>query len=319
MAVDFHQLIDRNKRNSVILMVVFVVLIAAAAGLIGQAIGGDWAHAIFIGAVATVLSLIMVMASYYGGTSAVLSMSRARAIAKSDDPQLFNVVEEMSVSAGLPMPRIYVIDDSAPNAFATGRDPAHGVLVITTGLRSKLTRDELQGVVAHEMSHIRNYDIRYMMLVAVMVGVIVMMCDLFLRSLWYGGRGRRRSSSRGGRGGGGAQAILMLLAIVMAIIAPLLAKLIQMAVSRQREYLADASAVQLTRYPLGLAGALAKIAGDTEPLEAANRGTQHMYIVNPLNKTADWRSGLFATHPPIEDRIARLRALAHEYPASRAE
>jgi len=316
MAVDFHHLIDQNKRNSWILMVVFVVLVAVLAGVIGRAIGGHWVHGVFIGAIAMAVSLVVTLLSFFGGASAVLAMSRAREIQKADDPQLFNVVEEMSISGGLPMPKVYVINDSAPNAFATGRDPGHGVVAITTGLRSKLTRDELQGVIAHEMSHIRNYDIRYAMLVAVMVGVVVMLCDVFLRYLWYGG-GRRRRSSSSGKGGGGAQAIIMIVAIVLAIIAPLLAKLIQMAVSRQREYLADASAVELTRYPQGLAGALAKISADPDPLEVANRGTQHMYIVNPLKKASGERSSLFATHPPIKERISRLLALAHEYPDRR--
>ncbi len=313
MATDFHQLIDRNKRNSWVLIVVFVLFVAVVAGVIGSAVSGDLAHAAFIGTAAMFISLGISLISFYAGAHIVLAASGAREVRHDDDPQLFNVVEEIAIAGGLPMPRVYLIHDSAPNAFATGRDPAHGIVAITAGLRTKLTRDELQGVIAHEMSHIRNFDIRYAMLVAVMVGTVVMICDVFLRYLWWGGGRSRRSSSDRGKGGGGAQAILMLIAIVLAIVAPILAKLIQMAVSRQREYLADASAVELTRYPLGLAGALRKIAADPESLEAANRGTQHLYTVNPLRKDDD-RASLWATHPPIQERINRLLALAHEYP-----
>ncbi|MCG3178409.1 MAG: Protease HtpX [Phycisphaerae bacterium] len=318
MADDFYQLIDRNKRNSLLLMAVFIALVAVVAWVIGLAWGrGDWRVSVAVGGVAAAISFLIALASYYGGASAVLAMSGAREIAKEDDPQLFNVVEEMSIAAGVPMPRIYIVRDDAPNAFATGRDPKHAAVAITTGLRSKLTRDELQGVMAHEMGHVRNFDIRYAMLVAIMVGVIVMLCDMFLRSMWWGGGRRRRSSSRQGKGGG-AQAVIMVIAILLAIIAPILAKLIQMAVSRQREYLADATAVRFTRNPLGLASALQRIAADPDPLDHANRGTQHMYIVNPLNKASGQAGNLFSTHPPLEDRIARLRALAHEYPQTQA-
>ena len=310
MATDFHQLIDRNRRNSVILLVVFVLFVAVFAGVIGASLGGNLAHAMFVGAIAMGLSLLVTVAGYYGGTGLVLAVSGAHEISHDDDPQLFNVVEEMSIAGGLPMPKVYLINDSAPNAFATGRDPAHGVIAITAGLRDKLTRDELQGVIAHEMSHIRNHDIRYAMLVAVLVGTVVMLCDFFLRWSWRVGR-----SSSDSKGKGAAVAVvLMIVGLVLAIIAPILAKLIQMAVSRQREYLADASAVELTRYPQGLASALAKIAADPDPLEVANRGTQHLYIVNPLRKQGDWTSGLMATHPPIQERVDRLLALAHEYP-----
>ena len=194
VATDFHQLIDRNRRNSWILIAVFVVLIAVVAGVIGTAITGDVAHAVFVGAVAMGISLLISLASFYAGADLILAVSGAHEIQHENDPQLFNVVEEMAIAAGLPRPKIYVINDSAPNAFATGRDPAHGVIAITTGLREKLTRDELQGVIAHELGHIRNYDIRYALLVAVMVGTIVMLADLFLRwTFWTGGRSRSRA------------------------------------------------------------------------------------------------------------------------------
>jgi heat shock protein HtpX len=234
-------------------------------------------------------------------------MSGAKEISKEDDPRLWNVVEELSIAAGLPMPRVYLIDDTALNAFATGRDPDHAAVAITAGLRDRLNREELQGVIAHEMSHVRNYDIRFSMLLAVMVGLLVLMTDVFRRWLWWGG-GRRRSSRREG-GAGAAGAIVAVVAIVLAIVAPILAKLIQLAASREREYLADASAVELTRYPEGLASALEKLGGDKEVLEVANRATQHLYIVNPFKPFEDRAKGLFSTHPPLEERIRRLRGL----------
>ncbi len=306
----FHTLIARNKRNSFLLIFLFLLFFVGVGLLIGAVWGGgDWGFSITVAVIAAVVAFFLTLASYYGGSSAVLAISNAREIRKSDDPQLFNVVEEVAIAAGIPTPRIFLIDDTAPNAFATGRDPKHSVVAITTGLRDKLTRDELQGVMAHEISHIRNYDILFAMLMAVMVGVLVMLCDVFLRSLWFGAGRRRRSSSR--EGGGGADLILLVVAIVLAIIAPILARLIHLAMSRQREYLADASAVELTRNPRGLAGALAKISADPEVLEVANRATAHMYIVHPIKKFEARASSIFSTHPPVEDRIRRLMSLTY--------
>jgi heat shock protein HtpX len=241
----------------------------------------------------------------------ILGVSGAKPIEHGDDPELFNVVEEMAIAAGVPMPKVYLIHDSAPNAFATGRDPKHGIVAITTGLREKLTRDELQGVIAHEMAHIRNYDIRLMLLMAVLVGTVVMLSDFFWQILRFGGGSRRRSSSRDSKDGGGniIMIVLLVIAIILAIIAPILAAIIQMAVSRQREYLADASAIQFTRYPQGLANALRKIDGDHEVLEAANRGTAHLYIANPIKKFEARANSVFSSHPPIAERIKRLEAL----------
>ena len=303
----FHTLIARNKRNSWLLIVLFVLFFIGLGLLIGAVWGGgDWTFSILVASAAAVAAFLLTLASYYAGSAAVLGISRARPIQKADDPQLFNVVEELSIAAGIPMPKIYLIEDEAPNAFATGRNPQNAVVAITTGLRQKLNRDELQGVMAHEMSHIRNYDILFAMLMAVMVGVLVMLCDVFLRSLWFGaGRRRRRSSE----GGGSAQLILLLVALVLAIVAPILARIIQMAMSRQREYLADASAVELTRNPYGLANALAKISNDPEVLEVANRATAHLYIVHPIKKFESRASSVFDTHPPIRDRIERLLSL----------
>jgi len=216
----------------------------------------------------------------------------------------------------VPTPSVYLIDDTATNAFATGRDPKHASIAVTTGLLQKLDREELQGVIGHELSHVRNYDIRFALLVGVLVGSIALLADFFLRfTFWgamFGGGGRSRSSSR--EGGGGLQAIMFLVAITFAVLAPIFARFVQLAVSRQREYLADASSIELTRNPYGLEQALAKIATDQEVLEAANRATQHLYIVNPIKKFEQRSKGLFSTHPPIVDRINRLRALTGEQP-----
>ncbi len=307
MAIEtFHTLISRNKRNSWLLIGVFVVLFVGIGLLIGSVWGGgDWTFSIIIAAVAAIVAFILIMFSYFGGASAVLAISKAKPIQKVDDPQLFNVVDELCIAAGLPMPKIYLINDTAPNAFATGRNPKNAIVAITTGLRQKLKRDELQGVMAHELSHVRNYDILFAMLMAVMVGVLVMLCDVFLRSLWFGG-GRRRSSKEGG---GLGQLIILIVAIVLAIIAPILARVIQMSMSRQREYLADASAIELTRNPEGLARALARISDDPEVLEVANRATASLYIVHPIKRFEKRAESIFSTHPPIKERINRLMSL----------
>ena len=305
MAIEtFHTLIARNKRNSFLIIAVFLLFFVAVGMLIGRVWGGTWAFSVAVACVAAIIAFLLTLVSYYSGSSAILSISKARQLQKSDDPQLFNVVEELAIAGGVPMPKIYVIDDTAPNAFATGRNPQHAVVAITTGLRQKLNRDELQAVMAHEISHVRNYDILFAMLMAVMVGVLVMLCDVFLRSLWFGGGRRRKRSSR--EGGNPAEAILMVLAIVLAIVAPILARIIQMTMSRQREYLADASAVELTRNPEGLAGALARISNDPEVLEVANRATAHLYIAHPIKKFEKRASSIFDTHPPIKDRIKRV-------------
>ncbi len=309
MAIEtFRTLQARNRRNSFLLIGIFVLFFVGLGLLIGAVWGGgEWQFSVAVAVVAAGIAFVLTLASYYGGASAVLGISKARQIAKSDDPQLFNVMEELSIAAGVPMPKVYVIDDSAPNAFATGRNPRSAAVAITTGLRTKLSRDELQGVMAHELGHVRNYDILFAMLMAVMVGVLVMLCDVFLRSMWWGaGRRRRRE-----RGGGGAQAIVAIIAILLAIIAPILARIIQMAMSRQREYLADATAVELTRNPDGLAGALAKISNDPEVLEVANRATAHLYIVHPIKRFEKRSSNIFDSHPPIRERIARLLSLTH--------
>jgi heat shock protein HtpX len=302
----FRERIARNRRNSLLLIAAFLAFITAFGYIIGYAWLGDPLRALAGLAFALIVGVVAGLISYYGGDKMVLAASRAREITHDDAPVLFNVVEEMSVASGLPMPKVYIVEDTAPNAFATGRDPEHATVAVTSGLLEKLDRDELQGVIAHEMSHVANFDIRYSMLVGILVGSTVLISDFFLRGLWFsGGRGGRR----GGDGGNQLQLIMMLIAIVLAILAPLFARLLQLSISRQREFLADATAVRLTRNPSGLADALQKIGGDREVLEAANRATAHLYIVNPI-KTFEKRSkGLFSTHPPIEERIQILRAL----------
>jgi heat shock protein HtpX len=221
----------------------------------------------------------------------------------------------MATAARMPVPKVYLIDDPSPNAFATGRDPEHASVAVTTGLLQKLDREELQGVIGHEMSHVRNYDIRFNLLVGVLVGGISLLAQFFLRwTFWFGGGTRRDSRDSSGAIG----AIFVLLGIVLSILAPIFTALVRLAVSRQREYLADASSVELTRNPYGLERALARIASDPEPLQVANGATQHMYIVNPLKKLGDG-SALFSTHPPIVDRINRLRQLTGEAPLGASE
>ena len=298
----FRDRIAANKRNSLALMAVFLAFIAVFGYVIGYAWIGDPVRALFGLVLAFVVGTISGFVSYYAGGRIVLAASRAQEVTHDEAPQLFNVVEEMAIAGGLPMPKVYIIKDSAPNAFATGRDPEHASVAVTSGLLEKLNRDELQGVIAHEMSHVGNFDIRYAMLVGILVGTTVLISDFFLRSLWFGG-GRRRE------GGGQAQIIMIIVAVVLAILAPIFARLLQLSISRQREYLADATAVKFTRNPKGLADALQKISGDREVLEAANRATAHLYIVNPIKRFEKRATGLFSTHPPIEERIQILRSM----------
>ena len=304
----FYAQIGSNKRQSLLLAAFVVVVLGVLGYLIGFAISGSAGGGIVATGLALALGSLSGVATYFGGDKLVLTASGAHQVDETSAPQLMNVVREMAIAANVPMPAVYIIDDSAPNAFATGRDPEHASVAVTSGLLEKLDREELQGVLGHELSHVRNFDIRFTLVVAVMVGAIAILADFFLRFTFWGGA--RRSNDRGG--GGGAQAIIFVLAIVLAILAPIIARFIQLAVSRQREYLADASSVELTRNPYGLERALAKISGDQEVLEVANRGTQHMYFTNPIKKFEQRSSGLMSTHPPILDRINRLRQLTGE-------
>ncbi|MHC4248141.1 MAG: M48 family metallopeptidase [Planctomycetota bacterium] len=300
--------IRRNRRLSFYLIFLMAALLVGT----GAAIGAAWWTWQAGAGVALGVWFLLTLFSWYGGPSMVLWASGVKRVTHADHAQLFNVVEEMTIASGLPLPEVYIINDTAPNAFATGRSPEKASVAVTTGLLDKLDRNELQGVIAHEMSHIRNRDTLYMTLVGIMVGTIVLICDIFLRATWYGA-GRRRG---GGGKKGGAQAIVMIIAIVFAILAPILSRLLYLAISRRREYLADASAVELTRYPEGLASALEKISGDKEVLEVANRATAHLYIVNPIKPFEERYAHMSSTHPPIAERVKILRRMASSPVAS---
>jgi heat shock protein HtpX len=302
---NFRERIARNRRNSLLLIAGFLAFVTVFGYIIGFAWIGDPKGALFGLVLAFAVGTISGLVTYFAGDKMVLAASRAKEITHDEAPVLFNVVEEMAIASGLPMPKVYVVNDTAPNAFATGRDPEHASVAVTKGLLEKLDRDELQGVIAHEMAHVGNFDIRYAMLVGILVGTTVLISDFFLRGLWFGG-------GRGGgrrEGGGQLQIIMIVVAIFLAILAPLFARLLQLSISRQREYLADATAVRLSRNPKGLADALQKISGDREVLEVANRATAHLYIANPIKKFEKRSKGIFSTHPPIEDRIRILRAM----------
>ena len=290
--------IDSNKRRTWLLIFGFFVFIIVLGWVFGHAFDEPL---ILVGAV--IFATVQALVSYYRSTEIVLAVSGAHPVSEQQDPDLYHILENLSITAGTPMPKLYMIDDTATNAFATGRDPQHAAVVVTKGLREKLTRTELEGVLAHELSHIRNYDIRLMTVVVVLVGAVALLSDGFLRWSFWGGR-RRRSDS-----GGQGELILLLIALVLAILAPISAVLIQLAISRRREYLADADGALLTRYPEGLASALAKIAADMEPLEAANKATAHLYIENPLKGHRGVVNSLFSTHPPVAERIKRLRSM----------
>jgi heat shock protein HtpX len=316
MADTFYNQIGANKRNSLLLALFVIFLFGVLGFAIGYAVVGDPAGGIGALILAIGFGSLSGVASYFGGDKLVLTVSGARPVDEASAPQLLNVVREMAIAANIPMPKVYVIDDTAPNAFATGRDPKHASVAITTGLLEKLDREELQGVMGHELSHVRNFDIRFATIVGVLVGSIALMADFFLRFTFWGGG--RRSNNRDS-GGGGLQAIMFVVAIVLSILAPIAARHVQLAVNRQREYLADASSIQITRNPYGLERALAKISTDTEVLEVANRATQHMYFTNPIKKFEERSSGLFSTHPATLDRINRLRELTGDRPLDGAE
>lgn len=294
--------IDSNKRKSFLILVFFVVLITFLGYVFGRTTGYGPSMIWLAFAFSTLTSL----GSFYYSDKIVLAISGAYPILEKHNPGLHHLVENVCIGGGIPKPKIYMIDDSAMNAFATGRDPHHAVICLTTGIVEKLEKLELEGVVAHELAHIKNFDTAYMTLVSVLVGVVTLLSDWFLRNLWWGG-GKSRSKDRGGKEG----AFLFLIAFVLALLSPIFAMLIQFAISRKREFLADAAGVLITRYPEGLAKALEKLALDKEPLEAANKATAHLYIVNPLKgqELVGWLARFFNTHPPIKERINILRAM----------
>lgn len=293
--------IAANKRTTWLMMTIFVVLLTALVGVIVMALGGD----IGIVGVVGIGLIVYALFSYWISTNVVLSISGAHEVTKEEEWEFVRRVENLAIGAGLPMPRTWVLEDSAPNAFATGRDPQHAHVVVTRGLLDKLEPIELEGVLAHELSHIGNYDIRVMTVATVLLGMVALVSDLFLRYTMFGAGHRKGNRDRGRNGG----AILVLVAIVGAILAPIAAQALRMAISRRREYLADASGALLCRHPEALARALEKIASDHEPLEAANKATAHLYIENPLREHQSFLNNLFSTHPPIEDRIRILRSM----------
>jgi heat shock protein HtpX len=293
---NFFTEIENNKFKSMVIVASFIGLISAL-GFVASLYYGRETFPFFLGG-SLICSGIMSFVSYYFSDQIVLKMSNATLVERKDNPEIYNLLENLCLGSGLPTPKLYIIEDTAMNAFATGRDPQHGVICLTTGIISRLNKRELEGVIAHELAHIGNYDIRLSSLVTVLVGTIVLMSDWLTRGLLYNSNRDRNLSP------------LMLVAfLVVLIAAPIIGTIIQLAVSRKREYLADATAASMTRYPDGLASALEKISGDEEVLEAANGATAHLYISNPLNHTEGFLANLFSTHPPIDDRIHRLREM----------
>ena len=297
---NYYELVDANKFKSNLVIFGFIVFITISAYFIGYALGYGLD---FVG-FALIFSGIASFASYYYSDRIVLSLSNAKPAKRSEHFDYYTVSENLSHAARIPMPRLYVIEDTAMNALATGRDPKHAALVATTGILAKLNRTELEGVIGHELSHVKNYDIRLMGIVTILIGIVTLMADYLLRFSFYGRRRDRDESNQ-------FSAIFLIVGLVLALLSPLIAQLIQLAISRRREFLADASSVQLTKYPEGLASALEKLSHDREPLEAANKATAHLYIVNPLKNHHDavgWFAGLFNTHPPVTERIKALRS-----------
>lgn len=300
------ELIRLNRRKSILLFIGMGVTLVLLGYFIGLYV--DPRNGGVIGVViALLITFILNLVSYFSGSKILLSMSNAKEVTRDVHPRLFNVVEEMKLAANLPvMPKVYIINSEAPNAFATGRDPENAVIAVTAGLLAQMNRDELQGVVAHETGHIINRDIRFLTYAGIMLGVIVLISQMFTRTMFYSSLGRSRSDSSKGQG----QIIILIIAILLAILAPVFAQLLYFAISRKREYLADATAAKLTRYPEGLASALEKIASSTQDLASANKVTAPMYIVNPLKAKGMKMSDLTSTHPPISERIRILRNMA---------
>lgn len=304
--------ISANRFKTWIIMLGFAAFITFLVYVFTTALGFKGPSALGFSGVALIIAGILNFFSYYTSDKLVMAISGAKQIEKKDNPTLFRTVENLCIASGLPMPKIYIINDTAPNAFATGRDPKHAAIAFTTGILSKLDKLELEGVTAHELSHVGNYDTRLMTIVSILVGTVALLADFFIRISWHTDRD---SDSRGNQ-------IFMIVGIIMAFLAPIIAMFIQLAISRKREFLADASGALLTRHPDGLADALLKISADREPLEVANKATAHLYIVNPFKSDSDgkvypersrgtigWFANLFNTHPPIQERVKKLHAM----------
>jgi len=303
MAMDFYSQISSNKKMTVLLFIAFFILLGILAGIISLLLGGFSIVGGFFLTIFGILIILFAIISYYTCDSIVTAVSGAKEAPPERFKQLHNLVEELCIASGLPKPRVFVIEDTAINAFATGRDPNHSVVCVTTGALQFLNREELQGVIAHELSHIKNYDIRTMTIATVLVGIAVLMSDFLLRFALFS---RGDSDSKNGQ----LFIIVLVVGIILAILTPIIAQIIQFTISRKREFAADAGSAEMTRNPLGLASALEKISKDKEPLEAANKATAHLYISDPLKNTKGlWLKGLFQTHPPIEQRIAALKGM----------
>lgn len=294
--------VSGNIFKTWLIMFLFSLFTVGVVYVLARGFGYGETGGLGIVGIALIVAGLMNFVSYYWSDKIVLGISGAKFVDEKNNKELYRLVENLCIAGGLPKPKIYIIDDTATNAFATGRDPKHAAIAFTTGILQKLNKQELEGVTAHELSHVGNRDTLVMTVISVLVGTIALLSDWFMRSLWYGGRSDRDSKGN---------TLMLVVAIIAAILAPIVATLIQLAVSRRRELLADASGVLLTRYPEGLINALLKISADKEPLEAANRGTAHLYIVNPLKgqEAKAWLTGLFNTHPPIDARVKALREM----------
>jgi len=298
--------VSSNRFKTWLIMFLFAAFITLLVYVFTNALGFRCPSALGFTGIALIIAGIMNFFSYYYSDKIIMTISAAKQIQKKDNPQLFRIIENLSIASGLPMPKVFLVDDSAPNAFATGRDPKHASIAFTSGILEKLNRQELEGVAAHELSHVGNYDTRLLTIVSVLVGMIALLSDWFIRITWFGGGNRDNDDNDSAAG------IFMIIAFVLAILSPIIATLIQLAVSRKRELLADASGALLTRNPEELAQALIKISKDQEPLEVANKATAHLYIVNPFkdgHKMVGNFANLFNTHPPIEERVKALRAM----------
>lgn len=307
--VNVYEAVDSNKRRSTVVILGFIAFIFAASILISKGLAAYYGYqssGLELTGLALIISGIGSFVSYYYSDRIILSLSHARPADRKQDFNFYTVTENLSLAAGIPMPKLYVIDDSAMNAFSTGRDPAHATVCATSGLLSRLNRTELEGVIGHELTHVTDYDTRLMSIVVVLVGLITLLGDWLIRSAWWGGG--RRNRDQEGEGG-----LFIVIGFILALLSPIIARLIQLAISRRREYLADAGSVMLTRQPSGLISALRKLGADDEPLDVANKATAHLYIVNPLRShtgAVSWFANLFNTHPPIADRIAALQAMS---------
>lgn len=298
--INVYEQIDRNKRRSAIVVILFAIFVAAVTYFLGRAFGYGPS---FVG-FALILSGLSSFAGYWYSDKIILGISGARPANKEEDRLFRQVAENISIGARIPVPKLFIIEDSAPNAFATGRDIDHAVVCVTTGLLDKLNRTELEGVVAHEISHIRNYDMRLMSVVTVLVGMITLLSDWMVRSS-FGGRSDDSDRNQAG-------AVFLIIGLILSLLSPIIAQLIQLAISRRREFLADSGSAMITRQPSGLVSALKKIAADQEPLEAANKATAHLYIENPFKdsqKSIGFFANLFNTHPPVQERIKALEEM----------